>query len=113
MSNFLIPESFAVSVVRHTNEDGEYQYNALVELNTDEDAVLLATEIFSEDLHELCMEAVMVAMRFSSNYSDDILMFACDGTPIPDTKVPFTVSDILDAMDDPDFVTGAGDRTLH
>ena len=113
MSNFLIPKSFAISVVRHIDEDGGTHYNALVELNTDEDAVLLATEIFSDELYDCCIEAVATGMRFSSDYGDEILLFACDGEPILDTKVPFTVTDLVDALDDPDMVTGAGDRTLH
>ena len=112
MSNLLIPASFAISVVRHTDDEGQHHYNALIELNTDENAVLLATEIFSADLYDCCLEAVSSAIRFCGEYADDIYLFECDGTPINE-RAPFAVTDLVEALEDPDTFEIPSERILH
>jgi hypothetical protein len=114
MTKLLIAESFAISIVRRRDDYEIYHYNAIIELGlNDEDGILLATEIFDRDLYDCCLAAARTALNFAGAYVNEIMMFECDGTPIRDTKVPYTVEELVDALDDPDMYEERGDVTLH
>jgi hypothetical protein len=101
ITSLKIPKSVGISVIRIKDDtDTIWLYNPVIEFHTKSqagtDITMMMTQIISDSAFDACTEAVEVAVRFSGNYIDDILLFDEGGHLADGEQLNFTVSDVID-----------------